>query len=154
MARDRKPISLMLVTGKSHLTKAEIEARQEQEVKAKSDNISPPKYLPKELHLDFKRIANELKRIEIMSNLDTDSLARFILAREQYVRTAHLLRETDPIEDLLVYSKLADNNGKFFNQCRAAAQDMGLTISSRCKLLVPKVKDKEPSEFDRKFGDV
>ena len=154
MPRERKPINLLVLTGKSHMTKAQIEERQNSEVKAPSDNIAVPKYLPKELQLDFKRIAKELRRIDLMSNLDTDSLARFLLAREQYVRTSLLIRETDPVEDVYIYGKLADNNNKFFNQCRAAANDMGLNISARCKLLVPKVKDKEPSEFDRKFGDV
>lgn len=150
----RQPINLVLLKGNKHLTKAEIADRQEREIKAPADKITVPSYLPKELRSDFKKIATELKRIELMSNLDLDSLARFLLSREQYVRTSVLLREHDPVEDHYMYGKLLANVNILFNQSKAAAADLGLTITSRCKLLVPKAKKTEPSEFDKKFGDV
>jgi P27 family predicted phage terminase small subunit len=154
MARRREPVNLVLMKGKANLTKEEVETRRAQEVVAKADNVRPPAYLPKELHLEFKRIATELKRIELIANLDTDTLARFILARGEYNRTMELLRSIDPADDIMFYNKVADANNKFFQQCRNSANDLGLNISSRCRLLVPKAKTKEPSEFDSKFGNV
>lgn len=150
----RQPINLVVLKGKSHRTKAEIQERQEREVKAASDRVTAPGYLPKELKLEFNKIAKELLKIELISNLDTDALARFILARSEYVRTIELLRSIDPGDDIKFYNLTLTANNTLFGQCRAAASDLGLTISSRCKLLVPKPKEKEPSEFDERFGGV
>nr|WP_233099829.1 phage terminase small subunit P27 family [Bacillus velezensis] len=36
------------------------------------------------------------------------------------------------------YSDLLINQDKLFKQCRQASSDLGLTISSRCKLVIPK----------------
>jgi P27 family predicted phage terminase small subunit len=150
----REPIRLVVLKGKKHLSKEEIDTRKEQEVKAKSDRIGAPRYLPAELRSDFNKIAKELQRIDLISNLDLDALARFLLAREQYVRCSMLIRDTDPVEDHYMYGKLSSSVKQFFDQSRAAASDLGLTISSRCRLLVPKSKKVAPDEFDEKFGDV
>ncbi len=49
MARPRQPTDLLLVKGKKHLTKAEIEDRKSKEVKAPSDKVKAPSYLPADL---------------------------------------------------------------------------------------------------------
>lgn len=36
------------------------------------------------------------------------------------------------------YSELLINQDKLFKQCRQASSDLGLTISSRCRLVIPK----------------
>ena len=40
---------------------------------------------------------------------------------------------------------------KVFKQCRAAASDLGLTITSRCRIVVPKQEDKPKNPFVSKF---
>lgn len=152
--RRKEPIHLLLMKDKAKLTKAVIEKRKAEEVVAKADRVVAPRYLPAELQLEFKTIATELLRIELISNLDVDTLARFILARCEYVRTMELLRSIDPADDIQWYNKVLEANNKLFTQCRNSANDLGLNISSRCKLLVPKPKTEEPSEFDKKFGGV
>jgi P27 family predicted phage terminase small subunit len=175
MARPRQPVELLLYKGKKNLTKQEIEERKSQEVKAASDKVKPPSYLPKDLKREFKKIADELLRIGIMSNLDIDALARFLLAKKMYLQVTEKLLDTEPTltaykvekddegniiskEPFTIsnetYSDLLINQDKLFKQCRAAASDLGLTISSRCKLVIPKKEEKEPTEFDRKFGEV
>ncbi len=47
MARPRQPVDLLLFKGKKNLTKAEIEERKAQEIKAAKDKVKPPSYLPK-----------------------------------------------------------------------------------------------------------
>lgn len=163
MARPRQPVELLLIKGKKHLTKAEIEERKETEVKAAADNVKPPGYLPQELKREFKKIADELLRIDLMTNLDVDALARFLLAKEQYLKVTELLRATSPvIEDpelggispSITYEKLLLAQDKLFKQCRASASDLGLSISSRCRLVVPKKDDPKPkSEEETMFGD-
>jgi P27 family predicted phage terminase small subunit len=172
MAGQRQPIDLLLIKGKKNLTKQEIEERKEKEVKAPADKVRAPNYLSRELKKEFNKIAKELKRIEIMSNLDVDALARFLIAREKYLKIDETLNHTEVmVEQTFVnemsgeetvqsvfnmdYKELTALQDKFFKQCRQASADLGLTISSRCKLVVPKTEeDKEKTEEEKMFGNV
>ena len=86
MARPREPIKLLEAKGRKHLTKAEIEERLEGEVTPPSNEIEAPTYLTSELREEFNKIATQLADIGIMTNLDVDALARFIIAREIYIK--------------------------------------------------------------------
>ncbi|WP_342467501.1 phage terminase small subunit P27 family [Bacillus sp. FSL W8-0629] len=165
MARPRQPVDLLLVKGKKNLTKKEIAERREQEIKAPDDKVKAPSYLPKDLKREFKKIADELKNIGIMTNLDVDALARFLFARKQYLQITEIILDT-PITTLAensegekfeianaAYSDLLINQDKLFKQCRQASSDLGLTISSRCKLVIPKKDDGKPkSKEEERFG--
>jgi phage terminase small subunit len=85
MARPREPINLLEAKARKHLTKVEIEERQENEVKAPSDRIKAPSYLTSELRREFNKIAKQLTDVGIMTNLDVDTLARFIIGRAMYI---------------------------------------------------------------------
>lgn len=153
MAGPRQPIDLLVLKGKKNLTKKEIEERSANEVKAPADNIQPPSYLPKKLKEEFTRLAGELTGIKIMTNLDCEALARFITSEYNYQRvTRRLLRtgvDNPEFKDLLI------NQEKLFKMARQAASDLGLTISSRCKLVVPKQEaKKKETPVDRMFGNV
>jgi P27 family predicted phage terminase small subunit len=149
MARPRQPTDLLLVKGKKHLTKEEIEKRKSSEVKAPADKVRAPSYLPDELKKEFRKIAKELLDIEIMTNLDVDALARFIISRKMYLEvTEKIFNKTD----LLLDKDTIGIQDKLFKQCRSAASDLGLTISSRCKLVVPKKDDNAPKNKFSKFA--
>lgn len=153
MARPRQPVELLLYKGKKNLTKNEIENRQKSEVKVRCDNVEPPSYLSTKKQKDeFNKLAKELIEVGIFSNLDVDTLARFIIAKEQYIRVSKKLKSLDCLSD--VYSKGLINQDKLFKQCRQCAADLGLNISSRCKLVVPKAEEKEEDPRDKRFGDV
>ena len=81
MAGARQPTALVELKGKKHFTKAELEERKNAEVNADADNIVPPDYLTEKQAGEFLALADELKRCEIMTNLDCDALARFVVAR-------------------------------------------------------------------------
>lgn len=152
MARPRQPTDLLIYKGKKNLTKKEIEERKSQEVKASDDKVEPPTYLPEELKEEFNRIAEELMEIKIMTNLDCEALARFIVSEHLHQKVSVKLLSLKTIgprfEDLLT------TKDKLFKQCRAAASDLGLTISSRCKLVIPKKDDKPPAtDAEKRFGD-
>lgn len=166
MAGKRQPLNMLLINGNKHLTKEEVRTRQENEVDAPADNVTVPNYLTKKLKEDFTEIADELLRINLMSNLDADALARFLFAREQYIRITKALRSVTPVTTVTneitkkkhiisndVYSDLLISQDKLFKQCRQSAADLGLTISSRCRLVIPKkpVEEKPASKFSR-FG--
>lgn len=152
MARPRQPVDLLLYKGKKNLTKKEIEERKAQEVKAPADKVRPPTYLPADLKREFKRIANELINIGIMTNLDIDALARFLIAKKLYLEVSKKLLDNP---ELAISDKdIVATQDKLFKQARASASDLGLTISSRVKLVIPKNEDKPPeTEAERRFGD-
>ncbi|WP_061331275.1 phage terminase small subunit P27 family [Clostridium botulinum] len=151
MARPRQPTDLLLVKGKKHLTKAEIEDRKSKEVKAPSDKVKAPSYLPADLKKEFNKIAKELKEIGIITNLDIDALARFIIAKKMYLELTKQILEKPEL--MIVDKDIVTTQDKLFKQCRVSASDLGLTISSRCKLVVPKKEDKKKlTEEEKLFG--
>jgi len=154
MPRKKQPINLLMAKGnRSHMTKKEIEARKKQEIKAKADKIEPPSYLPDELKENFNKIAYELMDVDIMSNLDCEALARFVFAEHEYEKVSLKLFKLKTVGTR--YYDLLQIQDKWFKQCRQSASDLGLTISSRCKLVVPHEKDKgKPTKAEREFGDV
>lgn len=149
MARPRQPTDLLLVKGKKHLTKEEIAKRKSSEVKAPADKVRAPSYLPNDLKKEFRKLSKELLDIEIMTNLDVDALARFVISRKMYLEiTDKILENTD----LLLDKDIIGIQDKLFKQCRSAASDLGLTISSRCKLVVPKKEEPKIESKFAKFG--
>lgn len=55
--------------------------------------MTAPTYLTPTQKKTFKKIAKELQNIELISNLDVDSLARFTIAQEKYVEVTQLLNQ-------------------------------------------------------------
>ena len=152
MAGQRQPVDLLIVKGKKNLTKKEIEERKKTEVNASADKIKAPSYLPKNLKKEFDRISAELISIKIMTNLDIEALARFIVSEYQFQKclkkTLVMSVENEKYLDLLLKQE------KLFKMSRQAACDLGLTISSRCKLVIPKNPEEEKKETleDKLFG--
>lgn len=156
--RKRQPLSVIQGKGRSnHITKAEAKLRKEQEERAKgfTDKIEAPDYLTKKQKDEFYKIAHELMRLDILSNLDVDFLARYIDSKTEYEKVTRALRAIrKPTDDLDTYKELRINRNTFFNECKAAASELGLSITSRLKLVIPKTEEEEVSEFEKKFGDI
>ncbi|MBO0586126.1 phage terminase small subunit P27 family [Sporosarcina sp. E16_8] len=155
--RNKQPLSVILGKGKAkHLTKAVIAERQKQEdtIKGDTDKVSPPKRLLAKQKEEFDIIANELMKLEIFSNLDVDTLTRYIDAKSEYERIVDIVRKIKPLDDVDIYTKLQRAKKSLSDECRAYAADLGLTITSRLKLVIPQKEKTEESEFDRKFGDL
>lgn len=164
MARPREPIALIQAKGKKNLTKAEIAERQASEVMPCTDEIEAPAYLTAAQKKTFDRLAGQLKKINIMGETDSDTLARYVVAQTAYekavkeLRTAQRERPKDAgAAELIEWARLLDaldrRVERYFKQATAAARELGLTISSRCRLAVP-VKDDAPkvNKFAR-FGE-
>jgi len=149
MARPRQPIELVLAKGRKNLTKAEIEQRRAQELKVDFKDVSPPEYLPAKLKKDFEEIAGKLLAIGIMTELDEDCLAQYLIARSNYLNYTKLLAKAMRTEDMDAIIKAQRAQDMAFRQSQTAANALGLTISSRCKLVVPHVEVEKPQN---KFG--
>ena len=152
MARPREPVKLIEAKGRKHLTYAEIEERKDSEVNAPADKIEAPSYLTPELMCDFDKIAEQLVNVGIMTNLDVDALARFIIARSMYITLSMQIIKQPAVLMSDKYPKIAINQDKAFKQCSVAARDLGLTISSRCKLVIPKSETEKEDPNADLFG--
>ena len=146
MAGQRQPIELVIANGKKNLTKAEIQERRDSEVKPITDNIVAPSYLTKKQKDEFNDIAEQLKKLKIMGETDVDALARYILARDIYVKITKQMQKSEIVNNPIALDKYMKNQDRAFKQCRSSANDLGLSISSRCKLVVPETKKETPKE--------
>lgn len=154
MAGPRQPIELIITKGQKHLTKQEIADRRASEVTPATDDITPPSYLTAAQKKHFNKLAGQLEKIRIMGETDVDTLARYVVAEDLYEQTTkkfqRIIRSTEDPFELEKWSKLQD---RYYKQAQTSARDLGLTISSRCKLVVPKTDADEPkvNKF-AKFG--
>jgi P27 family predicted phage terminase small subunit len=178
MAGQRQPTDLVVMKGKKHLTKAEIEARKNSEVIAPCDKVKPPTYLTSEQKKKFRKLAKELLEIKLIANLDCDALARLLISQEQYIEITEQIRETPLMVNVLVYEtqenpdtgekervqvgtrqvvngereRLMIIQDRCLKQCRQGASDFGMTVSSRCRLIVPKAKEAKPENKFAKYA--
>lgn len=155
MAGQRQPIELVMSKGKKHLTKAEIKERTETEVKPVTDGIKAPEYLTKRQREEFDKIAEQLQKLGIMGETDVDALAMFIISKGLYIKLTKQLCRNEVLSDSETTEQYMKNQDKAYRQCRQCAVDLGLTITSRCKLVIPKARE-EPKEnkFTRFRKDV
>lgn len=163
MAGPRQPLNLVLAKGAKHLTKAEIAERRSSEVQGCIDGIAAPSYLTAKQKKQFDTIADQLQRIGIIGETDNDTLARYIIAQdlyEQAVKDLRKLQKERPRDagatELVTWAQLLDaldkRQERYFKQAQTAAAALGLTISSRCKLAVPKSAEPPKENKFAKFG--
>lgn len=148
MSGQRQPIDLVIAKGAKHLTKAEIKSRRNSEIKPLTGEITPPAYLTKKQKAEFNKIAGQLQELNIMGVTDIDALARYIVANGYYIDSVRKLRSREVKDDPELFSLWLTVQDKAFKQARTCALDLGLTISSRCKLVVP-AAEKEPAKINK-----
>lgn len=151
MGRNKEPINLLLAKGKTNLTKAQIEQRMAQEVKVDLKNVKAPDYLPAALKGKFDTIAAKLLQVGIMTELDEDVLARYVLSERNYLQYVQLNAEAIKAGDMENITRTERLKKSAFEQSQACASSLGLTITSRCKLVVPQAAEVEAprNKFDR-----
>lgn len=152
MPPQRKPVAVLRAGGSRHYSKAELAARESREIKVQTTKkVTPPDYLPDGLKKKFRSLAKPLVESGLMTYLDRDTLARYLIAEQNYLLQTQRLGKAMAAGDADRAAKYATMQDKSFKQCRAAAHDLGLTVSSRCRLETPKGMQ-EPQEADDLFG--
>lgn len=160
--RPKEPIDLIIAKGKKHLTKEEIENRKNTELKINHTDVNPPDYLSEKEKEEFNNIANILLEIGIMTELDEECLAHYLIANTSYIKYTKELRK---LENKLIRTKDEEKKketlgfidlylkyqDRALKQCRDCANDMGLSITSRCKLVMPPSKDPPKENKFSKF---
>lgn len=161
MSRNRKPLDQQV----GNLTKEDKERKQleEQVVRTGAEDLGrPPSWLIDNVaKKEYKRILKDLKKIEIVGNLDLSNLAGYCNAYAMYRKATEQLSEQDFIVErvsaqgtqyeaenplIMVQKKYAEEMRKFASMC-------GLTIDSRLKAASAKV-DKIEDEIEDEFGDI
>lgn len=153
MPGPRQSLKVLESTGRKHLSKAERIERQGQEIEPViPKQIRPPQYLQPALKDQFRAIAKKLKELGLLSSLDYDTLARYLLAQQSYLAATQrvfALQRQVPV-DLDELDVAARIQTRFFNQARACANDLGMTITSRCRLVLPEgARKPEENAFDK-----
>ena len=167
IGRPKEPINLIMTKGRKHLTKSEIEERQATEIQPCTDNIRPPSYLTAKQKKRFQELAEQLLKINILDETDVETLAHYVTAEDLYQQTVKDIRTaqkckpkngelTDMSEWAKMMDKLDKRQERYFKQAHTTAASLGLTISSRCKIVVPTVPEApKESKFTQfvKAGD-
>jgi len=145
MPGPRQPTDLLKAAGRKHLSRAEEAERRSREARVETARTAkPPKWLPEELRKDFRALGKGLIAAGLYTDLDADALGRYLVAQHQWAIAAGeaeaALRERD--------QETAEDWGRIqercFKQARGCANDLGLTVSSRCRLVLPEsAKTKE-----------
>ena len=183
MAGKRRPmdVNLSVIDGGKHWTKDEIQQRQGEELRVeKPKELKVPPWLNGAAKKLFKAYAKQLLKFPagMVSELDTGMLARYCDCEAAYgeasrQKTTWLKECTQLLKNVDADNLAALNENPAYDVakgqvdywigqmaklekiCRGCATEMGMTISSRCRLIVPKV-DPKPEEdplaqLQRKF---
>lgn len=138
MPGPRMTTDALLANGKKHLSKREEAERRAGEVNvSKAKTAKPPKWLPEYLKGDFRALGKKLIAVGLYTELDADTLGRYLVAHRQYTAAFRKVQDyldEENLEEAAGWSRLQE---KYFTQARACANDMGLTVTSRCRLVIP-----------------
>ena len=147
MPKNPEPIALVVAKGKKHLTKKEIEERTESELKVPFLDVKPPTYLTKAQKKKFKDIASKLLALGIMTELDVDCLARYILSQDLYLAYTEQVAALIEEGNLILLKDVQAMQDKAYRQAQTSAKSLGLTIVDRCKIAIPPPPEDDDDEL-------
>jgi len=138
MPGKRQPTALVEANGRKHLTEAEKDQRRDQEVHMPPpDKAVPPRWLPKGLHREFEEIGEILRAAGLYAELDRDVLGQYFLARERWLKADKKAAAAIRAGDEKLAREWTSVQGTYFKQARQCAEVMGLSVTSRCRIVVP-----------------
>lgn len=149
--RKKEPVDLIVLKGKKHLTKAEIEARKEEEIKVVPDELVIPYGLTEEQERLFVQTYNDLAEYDMATHLEMDILTRFVKAKSEYDRLSALIEQMG-VDDF--YLKVLTLRLRVSEELRKCECDLGLNIFARMKMVAPKKDKPEPTQAERLFGEL
>lgn len=154
-----KPVSLIRETSKDSNEYYEQREKSEKALTPKKDNIVLPDAYKKQKQVValFDWYLKEMEEIDLLTNIDADSLARYcvaeILAQEYGNKMLRSRRGRTP-EKIKLQQDISKLHDKYIKQARGLAADIGLTVTSRVKLAVKLgPPEEEPDSAQQRFGD-
>lgn len=144
--RNRQPVAVIVANGRTHMTKEEKERRKAEEttVPLEYRDIEVPEYLLQwpDLVIVFDRYVEMLRALlkDNFGQPDADLLARYVVSEHLYESFTSKLVGLKKPDDIKVIQIAQD---RAFRQAHTCASALGLTVSSRCKLVVPAGGDED-----------
>ena len=160
MARQRKVVDMQA----AHLTKKETQKKKAEErevITGNEDLEKPPTWLlDANAKKEWERIVAELKKIELVGNLDYVNLACYCNAYANYVKVSRKLKKEQYCIEretrtgtIVVKNPLVDIQTNYAAEMRKFAGLCGMTIDSRLKAAVQKI-DRKEEKLEKKFGAI
>ena len=87
----------------------------------------------------------------MIARTDADTIATYCMARQEWLSASARANAALSAGDLEGANGWGLVQDRYFKQARSCANDLGLTISSRCRLVLPEGarKPKEDNAFER-----
>lgn len=154
MSRNGKPIDLILQEKKTHLTKAEIEARKASEIKigTPGEFICPDYVLSDEIaYSKWQEITAIFQEYSFVTSADSGIIARYCKTFSEYRGLLNLLSQAETVTRELAVHKAINQKMSIL-----AAMDDRLFLSPLARAKnVPKKVDPEPEDpLKAMFGDI
>lgn len=138
MSGKRQPTALVEANGRKHLTKAEADNRRDREIVVPPvDAVAPPRWLPKALHKEYREIGELLNSAGLYAELDRDVLGQYFLCRERWAKADKQAAAAIRKSDEKLAREWTSIQASYFKQARQCAEAMGLSVTSRCRIVVP-----------------
>lgn len=151
MPGPRQKLSVLEGKGRKHLSKSEKAQRAAGEINVqKPDKMPVPEWLPKDYRTAYRRLSRQLLEADMgVAGLDADTVARYVVAQANYTAMLPLVQKAMAEDDVAMLKEYTKAQNTYFTQARACANDMGMTITSRCRLVLPESSQpKEPNAFE------
>lgn len=159
MPRPRQSTEVLRANGRKHLSQSEEAQRRAGEVSVPpAQKIVAPKWMGrgfdeatvKSLQSEFRKLGKKLLEVGLFTELDGDTLAHYLVARHQWELAtveveSRLAASIKNSKELSAWTLIQD---RFFSSARKSANEMGLTLTSRCRLVIPEGLRRESEEED------
>ncbi|NBI08637.1 hypothetical protein D1641_01205 [Colidextribacter sp. OB.20] len=148
MAGKRQPTVLVKANGRKHLSKAEEAERLAAEPQVEpSACVKPPGWLTKRFHSEFLEIGQILLNAGLYTELDRDVLGQYFVARDGWLKANKKASAAIRDNDEKRAQSWTTIQNTYFRQARQCGEVMGLSVTSRCRLVVPEsVKQKSEDQ--------
>lgn len=138
MPGKRQPTAVIEAAGKKHLSRPEADERRDREVRVPPpEQAVPPKWLPKRFHREFREMGEILLSAGLYADLDRDVLGQYFLSRERWLKADKKAYAAIQADDEKLAREWTGVQGTYFRQARQCAESMGLSVTSRCRIVVP-----------------
>lgn len=138
MPGPRQPIDLLKANGRKHLSHAEENDRRQKECRVPAAKTpKPPPWLDEALKKEFRRLGKALIAVNLYTDLDADTLGMYLTARHQWEQATREAESSLAAGDMNASAKWSQTQERYFRAARSCASDLGLSITSRCRLVIP-----------------
>lgn len=138
MSGRRQPTAVVEANGRKHMTQAEADERRDKEVHVPPpDAAVPPGWLNKKYHEEYTRIGEILRSAGLYSELDQDVLAQYFVSRDRWEKADKKAGTAIRKNDEKLAREWTSIQATYFKQARQCAEAMGLSVTSRCRIVVP-----------------